>query len=190
MADVDDMIDRLLSPSRDARFRAARALVSIGPSGIAAIPQLIDALTDEWHPIADSAAWALGTMGPEAIDALCRASQSGALRRRTLAICAIGRYSSHAAMRFEAIQACSRDQDPEIQRARGYALISLANQIGRDYQYHRNSLTPEDVQTALQLLPLIEELITNPSMQEYGDFARFTQLMLSEIRIQRGELSE
>jgi hypothetical protein len=190
MADVDNMIDSLRSTSRDARFRAARALVKMGPSGTAAIPQLIDALTDEWNPIADSAAWALGTMGPVAIDALRRASQSGELRRRTMAICAIGRYSSNAAMRFNAIQECSRDEDPEIQRARGYAMISLANQIGRDWQYHRDSLTTEDVQTALQLLPFVEYQSTNPSRQQYVDFARFTLQMLSQIRNDCGELPE
>jgi hypothetical protein len=45
MDDVNDMIDKLQSSSRDARFRAARAFVRIGPSGTASIPQLIDALT-------------------------------------------------------------------------------------------------------------------------------------------------
>lgn len=187
---VDDLIDKLWSSSRDARFRAARTLVRLGPSGGAAIPELVDALTDEWKPIADSAAWALGTMGPEAINALRRAGQSGDLRRRMMEICAIGRYSSDAAMRFSAIQECSDDDDPHIKKACEYAIIALANQMGRDWQYRRESLTSEDLRTAQDLLPFVLELSRNPLMQEYTAFADFTLKMLSEIRNDCGDTPE
>jgi outer membrane protein assembly factor BamB len=73
----------LSDPIPGVRWAAAEALASIGPAARSAVPQLIEALTDEFLYVRICAAGALGSLGPKAQmagEALREAANDPALR--------------------------------------------------------------------------------------------------------------
>src|SRR4029450_2300436 len=80
---TNDLARVLGDPIPGVRWSAGEALASIGPAAQSAVPQLIEALSDEFLYVRICAAGALGSIGPKAQtarEALSAATNDPALR--------------------------------------------------------------------------------------------------------------
>lgn len=130
MKQIQTLIAQLASSDIDERFLAARALVRYGSDAEAAIPALIEALTDPSLPVRDSVVWALGAIGEAAIEPLANTSGEGEIATREQALWALARYTSFAQRKIAIFLEALWDDNTCIRQTAASAISTLGKRIG------------------------------------------------------------
>ena len=151
MKEIETLITQLASSNIDERFLAARALVQHGSDAEAAIPALIQALTDPNLPVRDSVVWALGVIGEAAIESLADTSRKGEFATREKALWALARYTSFAKRKIAILLEALEDNNAEIRQIASSAISTLGKRIGLKAN-GSSDLLDDDEQKVIQKL--------------------------------------
>ncbi|MDX1929432.1 MAG: HEAT repeat domain-containing protein [Pirellulaceae bacterium] len=130
--DIDALSSALRSENSHVRFWAARIAVNLGPDAEPLIPDLISLLCDTHHPVTDSVAWALGSIGHAAILPLVSAARSDDAQLRARAVLALGRYHENAALKLPEIIKSLDDADSSVRKHAAHAVCSLGQSAHPD----------------------------------------------------------
>jgi HEAT repeat protein len=126
--DIDALMRQLISADASIRLRATKALATLGPDAIAAVPALVPVLVDIDADVRRGAIVALRLIQPNArpSEALIRAIGTDLTdpdpNVRLLAVRSLGRIGPPAAILSPALDALRGDPDPDIRRAATDAL--------------------------------------------------------------------
>ncbi len=134
---VKDATKAMASKDVATRIEAVRTLAQAGPAAKAAIPQLVDALDDEYWDVRKGAAAALGAIGEDAIPALVPLLEENSYWRSRYAAEAIGLMGRQGAPAAEALSRTLAHKDWEVRMWAGWA----ASQLGPDAAPALDALT-------------------------------------------------
>jgi HEAT repeat protein len=158
MKEIETLITQLASSDIDERFLAARALVQYGSDAEAAIPALIQALTDPNLPVRDSVVWALGAIGEAAIESLADTSRKGEFATREKALWALARYTSFAQRKIAIILEALEDNNAEIRQTAASAISTLGKRIGLKANGNPDLLDDDEQKVIQKLLETLRRI--------------------------------
>lgn len=160
------LITQLASNDIDERFWAARALVRYRSNAEAAIPALIQALTDPNLPVRDSVVWALGSIGEAAIVPLADASREGEFDTRVKALFALARYTSIAQKKTDILIEFLEDRDVEIRQASASAISQLGKRIGLKAASSLEALDDQEHKVLPKLLETLRRIYQHDQLND------------------------
>ncbi|MBE9226335.1 HEAT repeat domain-containing protein [Phormidium sp. LEGE 05292] len=158
MKEIQTSIAQLASSDIEERFLAARALVRYGSDAEAAIPALIEALTDPSLPVRDSVVWALGAIGEAAIEPLANTSGKGELATREQALWALARYTSFAQRKIAIFLEALWDDNTCIRQTAASAISTLGKRIGMKANGSLDLLDDDEQKVLPKLLETLRKI--------------------------------
>lgn len=163
VSDIPKLRDALHSANQHVRFWAARAIVKLGPEGFPLVPDLIGLLCDPNDPVTDSVAWALGSIGREAVMPLIDAANADDSQLQSRAILALGRYPEHIKAKLPTIVNALDADDRDVRNCAARAICSLAQSAHPD-------TTIYDEASVATLVDTIERIVGDSSIEVEPDW--------------------
>lgn len=158
VTDLPQLQKCLQHSNEKVRFSAARALVKLGEESAPLTSDLIERLLDTNSQVVDSVMWALGGIGPVAIEQLTQTAKTASLPLRKMSILALARYTSHLPQRVPTILTSLESSDLEIRNAAALAVCLLTHRLWHD----RNGDSEPSVELT-QLVTALNAIVADDS---------------------------